>query len=181
MVIALGRSNIYDNYDLTAKYKLLQFRDDLFPVQIDVRGGIAWNTDVPNRSASNSRNFQYFGQLIINTLIFKKFGIGVVPSYLYNSHILCPEAQYSFTIGTYFQYYFISRWSFIIELNPTVTGFRQFHNPVSFGLELETGGHFFKLIMTNSSRLNTSQYILGADDSFSDGKLRFGFSITRTI
>ena len=180
-VVALGRSNLDDNYDLTFKQKVFQFRNDILPTVIGIRAGAAWNTDIPNRKASHNRNFQYYAQLIINSMYNKKFAVGLVPSYLYNAHVTCPDIQYSFTMGTYAQYYLNDLLSILVEWNATITGWRQYHNPVSFGIELETGGHFFKVVMTNSAELNSSQFLSGADLPFNDGNWRIGFNITRLL
>lgn len=180
-LVTLGRSNLDDNYDLSVKQKIVQLRNDILPTVIGARIGGAWNTDIQNRKASHNRNFQYFAQLIINTMYDNKLAVGITPSYLYNSDPLCPKVQYSFTVGLYSQYYISELLSALIEWNPTVTGWRQYHNPVSFGIELETGGHFFKIILTNSIYLNTTQFLSGADLPFNDGNWRIGFNITRLL
>ncbi len=181
LVVTLGRSNVNDNLDLQVKYKTFQIRHDIFPSLITINLGAAWNTQVGDRSKSDSRNFQYFAQLIYNTLIIEKIGIGLVPSYLYNSALTTKEVKYSFTMGTYFQYYVSSAWSVQIEWNPTVTGWRDSYNSVSAGIELETGGHFFKIFVTNNDLINMSQYLAGADKKFGDGEVRLGFMITRLL
>ncbi len=180
-IITLGRSNLEDNMDLSVKCKILQFKYHVIPITIALRGGFAWNSEVIGRSSSDSKNYQYFAQLIINAMNGKSFALGLVPSYLYNSYIYCPEYQHSFTFGVNMQYYITNMWSVLAELNPTVTGWRYKHNPVSFGVELETGGHFFKVVLTNSSKLNTSQFLTGAAESFNDGNLSIGFNITRVL
>ena len=181
MVLTLGRSNVTDNLDLQLKYKAAQIRHDIFPSIIAFNLGVAWNTEVGDRSKGDSRNFQYYAQLIYNTLIINKIGIGLVPSYLYNSALTTEEIKYSFTMGTYLQYYFSSAWSILLEWNPTVTGWRDSYNSVSMGIELETGGHFFKIFVTNNDLINMSQFLAGADKKFSDGDVRLGFMITRLL
>jgi hypothetical protein len=181
LVVSLGRSNVNDNLDLQLRYKAFQIRHDIFPSIIAFNIGAAWNTDVGDRSKSDSRNFQYFAQLIYNTLIVEKVGIGLVPSYLYNSALFTEETKYSFTMGTYLQFYFSSMWSVLFEWNPTVTGWRDSYNSVSMGIELETGGHFFKIFVTNNDLINLSQFLAGADKKFSDGDVRLGFMITRLL
>lgn len=181
LVVTLGRSNVTDNLDLQLKYKAFQIRNDIFPSIITFNFGVAWNTEVGDRDKGDSRNFQYFAQLIYNTLIINKIGIGLVPSYLYNSALTTKDVKYSFTMGTYLQYYFSSSWSALIEWSPTITGWRDSYNSVSMGIELETGGHFFKLFVTNNDLINTSQFLAGADKKFSDGDVRLGFMITRLL
>lgn len=179
--ITLGRSNLYDNYEFSVKQKLFENDNELFPFMLTFNGGVAWNSDHPVIESSDSKAFQFYAQLIFNTMYDKKLGLGVVPSYLHNSHPACKENQYSFTLGTYLQYYLSEVFSIVWEYNPTVTGWRDYHNPMSFGLEIETGGHFFKIFLTNSTDLNQTQFLSGADKSFDDGDLRLGFMITRLL
>ena len=91
------------------------------------------------------------------------------------------EIKYSFTMGTYVQYYFSRSWSVLFEWNPTVTGWRDSFNSVSMGIELGTGGHFFKVFGSNNALINLSQFLAGADKKFSDGDARIGFMITRLL
>lgn len=181
MVVTLGRSNIDDNYDLQIKYKVLEVYSNSFPVSIAVNAGTALNTEVQQRDTWDSKNFQVFGQIITNTMISKVLGIGIVPTYLYNSHIYCAETQYTFSVGAYTQLYLNDMWSLAIETNSTVSGWRSGHNSVSLGVDMETGGHFFKVFVTNNISLNTSQFIEGAVDSFNEGDLHIGFMITRLL
>lgn len=177
-LLNLGRSNLDNNFDLTLKQWLFQIDSKTLPITAAAILGGAYNSDIPN---VDDNLFQFFGQLAINTMFAKTIGIGVVPSYLYNSHIQCEDIQYSFTLGTNIQYYISDMYSIIVEWNPTVTGWRKDFNPVALGFEIETGGHFFKIILTNSSDLNAAQFLSGADKSFDSGEWRFGFNITRVL
>jgi hypothetical protein len=184
-VITLGRSNLDDNVDFWIKQNLWQINNNFLPTVIGARIGAAWNSQpsfpIPNRSNGNAKNFQYYGQLIFNSMFEKRLAIGIVPSYLYNSYIFTNEKQYSFTLGTYMAFYATDLLGFLFEWNPTVTGFRMRTNPVAFGFELNTGGHFFKIIITNSEVLNPSQYLAGSRDSFNNGEWHIGFNITRLL
>lgn len=188
LAITLARSNVYDNVDLWLKYKLLQIPNNYFPIATALRAGAALNTLVfeqtngSERSSGDHRNFQYYAQLVINGMIEKRLGIGIVPSYLYNSDIYSSDRQYSFTLGTNVEYYFSKLLGVIFEWNPTISGFRSQYNPLAFGIELNTGGHFFKIMMTNSALLNPSQFLAGENNySASSGNWRLGFNITRLL
>ena len=180
LFVTLGRSNLNDNVDLWVKWKALEISNDFLPSVIALRAGSAWNTDVNDIGARSNTN-QFYGQLIYNTMFHKVFGIGIVPSYLYNSYLLTEEAQYSFTMGVYLQYYASKLLGFMFEWNPTVTGFRKRTNPVSFGFELNTGGHFFKIVLSNSIELNPSQFLAGTRQAFNNGEWHIGFNITRLL
>ncbi len=180
-IVTLGRSNVQDNLDLTVKHKLLEIRHEVMPLLVAARAGLAWNTDVPGMTTWDSDNAQWFVQLILNTMYGDRFALGVVPSYLSNSYPPCPETQYSFTLGVHAQYYITDVFNVLAEWNPTVTGWRTAHNPVTLGIELETGGHFFKIVLSNSTLLNSSQYLAGAAEAFNDGTWHIGFNITRLL
>ncbi|MBN1479063.1 hypothetical protein EH223_15325 [candidate division KSB1 bacterium] len=181
MMIHVGRTNLQDNLELQLKYKAIQIRQKNFPVLIGFRGGVAYNGEIYDPIKSDARRFQYYGQVIVNTMIQDKLGFGVVPTYLYNAHIFCVDPQYSFTLGNYLQYYVSPHWSLLAEWNPTVSGWRQKYDSLTLGVELETGGHFFKIFLSNNDKVNTSQYSAGADKDFAQGDFRIGFMITRTF
>ncbi len=184
MTLTLGRGNIDGNVDLAIKYKLLQIRNDVLPSQFSVRVGTALSTNFPSqeRKIFDSDNFQFFAQGIFNTLYERTLGLGVVPTYLYNSNIYSAERFYSFTFGSYAQIFLSDKWSVMLEWNPTVTGYRSKFNPLSLGFELDTGGgHFFKFIFSNSVDLNTSHFINGASKQFFKTSPSFGFNLTRIL
>lgn len=186
IVMAIGRSNNYDNLDFLIKHKTLQFRSATFPVLIGLVAGAAWNMNVLEsglfeRDKGDSKNFQFYGQIIANTLINHRFGIGVVLSHLDNSRFTGPTHYRSTTLGGYLQYYSMQRWNLLVEFNPTIDGYLIDSNPFAFGIELETGGHFFKIFVGNSTALNPSQYLAGADLSAEPDNWRLGFMITRLL
>lgn len=184
MTLTLGRANIDGNIDFALKYKLLQIRNQILPSQVSIRVGTALNTNFPSqdRKIFESENFQFFAQGIFNTLYERILGLGIVPTYLYNSNIYSTERFYSFTLGSYTQIFLSDKWSVMLEWNPTITGYRSKFNPVSLGFELDTGGgHFFKFIFSNSVDLNTSHFINGASKQFFKTSPSFGFNLTRIL
>lgn len=181
LMLHIGRTNVMDNAELQLKYKTWERKSENLPLLLSLRGGVAYNAEIFDPVKNDGRKFQFYGQAILNTMIQKKLGIGIVPTYLYNSHIFCVDPQYSFTMGSYVQYYVSPRWSLLAEWNPTVSGWRQDYDSLTLGLELETGGHFFKIFLTNNDKVNTTQYIAGAAHNFADGDFNIGFMITRTF
>lgn len=179
LLFTLGRSNLEGNIDYRFKYKAFQIRNDVLPTLVSVRVGGAYNGKA--RGIESGDKHQFYGQLIVNTLYDKRLGIGLVPSYLYNSHIYCLDTQDTFTFGMYAQYYVTEGWNVFLEFNPTVTGWRDQYNSMAFGVELETGGHFFKILLGNNTKLNPSQYLAGAIDEINSDDWHFGFNITRLL
>jgi hypothetical protein len=192
--ITLGRSNLLDNLDLQIKYRLWDMEHETLPSAVAMRVGLAWNTDIPTivkRGKTDGANFQYYAQLVYNTLLFDgKLGIGIVPSYLYNSAIFSVDKQYTFTLGNYYQFYFNDLWGVWLEYNPAISGYQGIllpgesghsHDSLSFGTSIETGGHAFYLFATNNTRLNPAQFLVGAPTSASPKNWHLAFGITRHL
>jgi len=190
-LVTLGRSNRDDNLDLWSKYKAFQFRSNAAPAIISLRGGLSWSPirlariddqgNLVYRHRDHKRNFQYYGQIIINSMIAKKVGLGLVPSFLVNREIGMEQWENSFVLGINGQYYFMRHWSLLGEWAVTLTDKFDRHNPAAIGVELETGGHFFKLFVSNQTLLNPSQFLAGAENPFDRRNLRLGFMVTRLL
>ncbi|MEP0829480.1 MAG: hypothetical protein HRF51_13260 [bacterium] len=183
LVVTLARSNADDNIDLSFRYKTLQFHSSTLPLLVGIHGGAAWNTEVyvVGRDKGDSRNFQFYGQLIVNTLINRRLGLGIVPSVVSNSDIYAPSSEHTVTLGTYAEYYISPLLAVLAEWSPVIDGYKKDYNAASFGIELNTGGHFFKIILTNALYLNPSQYLSGSEFQFKSKEWRLGFNITRLL
>jgi hypothetical protein len=55
------------------------------------------------------------------------------------------------------------------------------HDSGTFGIELETGGHFFKVLLTNQARMNPTQFLGGTPFNFEADQWRVAFNITRLL
>jgi hypothetical protein len=150
-------------------------------VALALQAGGAWNTEVPQRDAGHNRNFQYYAQGIVNVALADRVSLGVVPSLLRNYAILSEESETQLSVGLYGRVRATRVTSALVEWNMSESGFNYAHDAFSVGLELETGGHFFKLIATNSTTLSMSQYLPGTNDSGAPRNWRLGFLITRLL
>lgn len=177
VMVGVQRSNLQDNYDLSLKLRVAEARGAL-PLMLGVVGGFAYNGELP---ASAERETQVYGQVIVNTMLGERLGLGVVPWVLRDPDLEAPEAETAVGVGLYGQAYLSDQASVLFEWNVT-EGYSDFtHDAGTLALELETGGHFFKLMVTNSVRPNPSQFLAGADEAFEPGEWRLGFNITRVL
>ena len=192
LMATLGRGNVLDNLDLQLQYRWLQVPRAPAPLVLALNAGLAWNTDMPayvERGAASSDNLQYYFQVVVNTLLGGKLGLGLVPSYLYNSSIFSVDRQYTLTLGTYAHYYLDRMWGVWVEYSPTLAGYQgiirrqpgRSHNSLAWGLSLDTGGHTFYVFATNNTRLSPAQYLVGAPDDAAPDNWRMGFGITRFL
>ena len=56
-----------------------------------------------------------------------------------------------------------------------------YYNCVGFGIDIETGGHVFQLVMTNAQGITERAFIGETTDNFFTGGIHLGFNVTRTF
>jgi hypothetical protein len=56
-----------------------------------------------------------------------------------------------------------------------------YYNSLGLGAEIETSGHIFDIVFTNSYGLLENQYLVYTTDSWTNGGIRLGFNISRTF
>ena len=54
-------------------------------------------------------------------------------------------------------------------------------NPLTIGIDIETGGHVFQLLFTNSRASNDSSFLTETTGDWSKGEISFGFNIVRVF
>src|SRR5690606_26810102 len=113
-----------------------------------------WNTQVnedPSHGAEDNERQAYAG-LVLNAGLGERVALGVVPVYLHNPNIFDFESDDGFSVGVNGQVYFTDSFSFLGEwiVSEERPGLEK--DSGTFGFELETRGHFFKLVITNQAR-----------------------------
>ncbi len=177
-LLGVLRSNLDDNLDVSLKVRLAEGGGPV-PWMVAINGGVAWNTDATGHP--NDTPVQGYGQLIVDVQPVAGLALGVVPSWLHNPIIDAPKADDAFSLGTHVQWYATKGFSFLGEWNFSEARGDLRHDAGTFGIELETGGHFFKIILTNSIRVNPAQFLAGTPFNFESGEWRVGFNITRLL
>ncbi len=180
-MVTLQRTNLNDNLDLNAKVRLFEAGRKSTPVMVAVVGGVAWNGDAPSLLDGSTRPWQYYGQLTANVMLGERFALGVVPSFLRNPLLNTAQAQNTYSVGIMGQLYLSPHVSVLGEWNISEERVGQEYDAGTFGIELETGGHFFKIMASNSVRLNPAQFMAGTPFSFDPGEWRLSFNITRLL
>jgi hypothetical protein len=56
-----------------------------------------------------------------------------------------------------------------------------FKNSLAIGFDIETGGHVFQLMFTNSMGMTENLYVAQTDGDWADGDIHFGFNLTRVF
>ena len=181
LMLGVLRSNLTDNLELNAKVRLVEGGGDAVPFMVGAMGGWAWNTELPDLPEYDGNESQAYAQLIVNALLGGRLAVGVTPAWLHNPRLEDTTADNAVVLGLNGQFYLSPGVSLLGEWVVSESRPGLEHDAGTFGIELETGGHFFKLILTNSARMNPTQHLGGTPFPFAANQLKLGFNITRLL
>ena len=181
VLFGLQRTNLEDNLELNAKARLLKTEVGTVPVEVAAMTGVAWNMDPVLLDGAEDNEAQFYAQAIVDALITDRVAVGVVPTWIRNPRIRDFDSFNALAVGVRGQVYLTSamsvmgEWIFSEEIQDRE------HDSGTFGVEFETRGHFFKLLVTNQTLMNPTQYLGGSPNPFEADELRFGFNVQRVL
>ncbi len=198
LTVHVARSGFQETYDLAAKYQLKSQIKDGFPFTIVGFNSIAVNTELKDKDYPNMKfenRLSYVTQLLISRKFSDKLSLQIAPSYFHentlrdildeNNQAILPNPQDNsqFAIGLGGRYKLTSRWSVNVDyaahLNRTSQSI--YRNPLSIGVDLETGGHVFQMHFTNARAMHESGFLGQTTGNWGDGEIAFGFNLVRVF
>jgi opacity protein-like surface antigen len=194
LTIGIGRSSYLKTFDGYLKYKLLIQTDgsNRAPVSISLLG-IASNytQHIPEDSFLNSTyRTSYSAQLLIARKFNTNFSLQLSPTYLhYNLVSTKLDKSAVFALGLGGRLKITKRMSIDAEYNylpPNQIVSAKTYNSFSIGWDIETGGHVFQLVFSNSQSMAETQFIAQsinavpqATGNWANGDIYFGFNLSR--
>ena len=123
-------------------------------------------------------------QFLIARKLSKKVSLELAPTFFHDNFVLDNNQDNSqFALGFGGRYKLGKRWSlnadYGLHLNRSSTS--PFRNPLSIGIDLETGGHVFQMHFSNAQAMNTNGFLGQATGDWSDGDVYFGFNLSRVF
>lgn len=180
-MLGVLRSNLRDNLEMGGKVRILEGRGDGTAWMVALAGGVAWNTEVPDAPGFDGSETQAYAQGVADVRLGDRLALGLVPTVVRNPRIEDVERATALALGAHAQLHLSTVASVFAEWVATGSRPGQEHDPGTVGIELETGGHFFKLVLTNQTRMNPTQVMGGAPHPFTPRQLRLGFNVTRLL
>ncbi len=184
--IGIGRSSYLKTFDGYIKYKLLkQTESGSMPVSVSVLGSVTdYTQTIPTETYLNMKyRTAYSGELLIARKISTALSLEVTPTWLhYNLVPTVADKNDVFAVGLGGRYKITKRMSInaeydVVPKNQVVS--TAVHNSLSFGWDIETGGHVFQLVFSNSQSMLQSQYLTQTSGTWGKGDIYFGFNISR--
>jgi hypothetical protein len=187
--LSIGVSRQTNNkiYELTAKYRFKSQETDGFPVTIVGYNTMDINTNLstdiyPNLEFNN--RLAYSTQLLISRKFSEMISLEIAPTYIHkNLYDQTTEIEDQFVLGFGGRYKFTKRLSLNLEYAPRINAPENtvYHDLLSLGLDIDTGGHIFQLLFSNCQTMNDVYVFSNAAGKWNGGSLYFGFNLYRVF
>jgi hypothetical protein len=207
LTLGIGRSKQAELIDALVKYRMLtQTTDNHMPVSVAFYGDMGYNPQKnavfysgidPNANfkKNNIQRLSYTSQILIARKFNKRFSMLLAPTYQHRNYVLAnvnadngaSETNGLFATAIGFRFKLTSRVVFVADYFQVFSTYRMnntanpFYNPLSVGVEIETGGHVFHLNFTNTSGIVENNLIPRTTDDWLKGGFKFGFNISRVF
>lgn len=189
LTVGVGRSSYLKTFDGYIKYKLIRQLDGggVMPVSVSLLGIISnYTENIPDEEYLNAMyRTAYTTQVLIARKFSSNFSLQLAPTWLhYNLMPTSEDKNDVFALGVGGRMKITRRMSIDGEYNYLPSG--QIHsqtvyNSFSLGWDIETGGHVFQLVFSNSQSMIESQYITQTTGTWGKGDIYFGFNLSRTF
>jgi hypothetical protein len=187
----LGGTTPPPTYDGYLKYKVLRQSNGgrQMPVTMSVLLSSAidterWPSDGIIRKGAD--RFAFTGQLLIARKFNETFSLQLMPTILHrNLTSSVDQANTLYGIGAGGRIKLSKRTAITAEYyfnTANALGYG-YYNPIAIGYEVDTGGHIFQIMLTNSSGLIESQFLGTTTTNFFTGPrgMRIGFNFSRVF
>jgi hypothetical protein len=196
LMVGIGRSSGTKIYDFNVKYKITQQKiggENNFPLAISYYGNMGIDTKTfidPNRNNYFTSRLNFCNQLIIAHKINPSISLQITPTFIHRNLVKKtsdPNDVIALGLGGSFK---VSRSTrFNIEYYPRLTGrdelipntTNKFEDYLAVGFDIETGGHVFQLMFSNSMNMYEQGFIAETTGKWSDFGVRLGFNLSRTF
>ena len=200
LLVGVGRSSEEKTYDFYTKYKVLRQSND-FPFTLSAYGSMAVNTmatgyvmnsESQMKFYSNAERLTYTSQLLIGRKFSEKISMQLVPTFIHINKVENPymdnnlfslgmggryKVSNRVTLSAEYYYNFLDRDAYQLETGTPYP----YHNSLSLGVDIDTGGHVFQLHFTNARGMVERHFIALNTGTWENADIFYGFNIARTF
>ena len=186
--IGIGRTTTNKDVDGFLKYRLIQQSKGpgSFPLSIVLVAGMSIQTYKnldPSKEVSFNLRSGYYYQAIFGRKITDRFSLQLSPTLVHRNEVSSADVNDIFAAGVGARYKFSRRMAFVVDYFYVANGLphSQGTNPLSIGVDIETGGHVFQLHFSNTSGMNERAFITETVNKWGSGDIQFGFNLSRVF
>lgn len=179
------RTQLLDGY---AKYSILQQKTTKIPISITYVSSLvlAYGKATADSTSVTSypkflNRFIFTNQLLFTRKFSDRFSWQINAGYNHRNFVEFNDQNGLFFAGTSARFRITKFLALLGEYNYVFhpSSNNRHVDPLSFGVEIQTGGHVFALHFSNAQALNENIFIPNTTSNWLDGGFRFGFSINR--
>lgn len=186
--VGVGRSSFDKTFDANFKVKLLRQTTGKMPLSVSLYELITYTT-FPKKSEkpylTPRLRTAYTSQLLIARKLTTHLSLQLSPTLIHFNMVATPQDKNTvFATGIGGRLKITKRMSINAEYSYLPDDFivsSKMYNSLSTGLDIETGGHVFQLVFTNSRGMIGPYYLAKTAGSWGDGDIYFGFNISRSF
>jgi hypothetical protein len=187
----IGRSTYEKTVDAFGKVSLLKQSSGVknMPIQLSYMAStevIGLNTNPAMQQNFTSR-MSFINQILIARKFNESLSLQLTPTYIHRN-IVPTEVERNdlFAMGIGGRYKLTKRVSFNVEYYYVYRANSSslpitYYNPLSVGIDIETGGHVFQIMLTNSVAMREGGFIGKTTGSWTDAGIHLGFNISRVF
>ena len=157
------------------------------PLSVSILGTVTdYTQDEATETYLNTKyRTAYAVELLLARKVNRYLSLQVTPTWLhYNLVPTVDDKNDVFAVGLGGRMKITKRMSInaeydVVPKNQVVS--TQVHNSFSLGWDIETGGHVFQLVFSNSQSMLPTQYLTQTNGTWGKGDIFFGFNISRNF
>lgn len=184
--VGLSRESLRKTFAGSAKLRLVA-QGHNFPLNVVAYGTANINTQLSNKQYPGLRyrdRFSYASQLLISRRLSKSISLEIAPTYVRQNLVFesfQKHDQMIMAVGGRFKV--SKRTSINIDYAYNFSRHKSsiYKDPLTVGLDIETGGHIFQLLFSNAQSTNEPGFLSNAEGDWSKREIFFGFNIVRVF
>lgn len=189
LMAGIGRSNVKKEVDGYVKFAPVRQSTGpgSFPVTIALVSGMTMNTtpwEDPTIKNYFSSRLAYYFQSIIGRKFNENLTLQLAPTIVHHNIVpLQTESNDIYAIGLGGRYKVSKRIAITLDYFHNINGLVEdlTFDPLSVGVDIETGGHVFQLHFSNAVGMNERAFITETTNSWAKKQMRFGFNLSRVF
>ncbi len=189
LMVGIGRSTFKKEVDGYLKFAPVRQAtgQHAFPFSVVAVAGMTMNTtpfaDLTIKNYFTSRLAYYF-QVILGRKFSESFTLQFSPTMVHNNIVpLSTQPNDVYALGVGGRLKLSKRLALTWDYSYLFNGIEQNinYNPLSVGIDIETGGHVFQLHFSNATGMNERAFITETTNTWGKGEIRFGFNLSRVF
>lgn len=184
LMIGVGRSTTDKEFDGYFKYKFLKQSNGKtkMPISAAWFSGIYQTTLKTSENLSASQRLAFVHQLIVARKFNENLSLQLTPTLVHLNMVnLTKEKNTMLSLGIGGRYKISKRVALCGEYFHQFDKLEGRQNSLSFGFDIETGGHVFQLHFTNSKGMTERSFVSNTTGQWGNGDIHFGFNLTRVF